>query len=145
MALIRTENWENGNNVTPVNFYLCDISGKEICESDGWYGNYNIHISDDGMEILIEDWIKRNSKTCGVPIILKYLEERLTGRLKLDRYISKSVRNEVLNKYNHTCVYCGSTDKLEIDHIIAVSKNGLSELSNLQVLCKSCNIKKSNK
>jgi len=145
MAYLRTEKWINGNSFTEVNFYSCDITGDEICESNGWFGNDKIHISDKGMELLLEDWIKRNSNNCGVPLILSYLEKRLTKKIKLDRYISKQIRIDVLNKYNHTCVFCGSKQNLEIDHILPVSKNGLSEFSNLQVLCKSCNIKKSNK
>lgn len=36
-------------------------------------------------------------------------------------------------------------DELEMDHIIPWSKGGKTELSNVQLLCKVCNIKKSNK
>jgi hypothetical protein len=145
MAYLRTEKWKNGDTTTPVNFYTCDITGNEICESDGWIGNDEIHISNSGFEILLEQWIKRNSNNCGAPIIIDYLEKRLTNKIKKDRYISKQLRIDILNKYRHTCVICGSVEKLEIDHIIPVSKMGISEFSNLQVLCKSCNIKKSNK
>ena len=145
MAYIRTEFVKNGYSVTAVRYYECDITGETICESDGWYGSNTIHISESGMEILIEDWIKRKSNSCGVPIILDYLSKRLTLRLSPNRYISKKTRKEVLDKYYHKCAYCGSTDRLEIDHIKPISKRGLSEFSNLQVLCKKCNLKKSNK
>lgn len=145
MAYLRTEYIKNCNTFSSVNYYECDITGKEICESDGWYGNCDIHISDNGMEILIEEWIKRNSCNCGIPIIMRYIEQRLTNKIKRNSYISKQLRNEVLKKYKHECVFCGSTEKLEIDHIKPVSKGGLSEFLNLQVLCKKCNVKKSNK
>ena len=36
-------------------------------------------------------------------------------------------------------------DELEMDHIFPWSKGGRTELSNAQLLCKPCNIKKSNK
>ena len=36
-------------------------------------------------------------------------------------------------------------DELEIDHIKPWSKGGATTLSNAQLLCKSCNVKKSNK
>jgi len=142
---LRTELWPNGTIKSPINYYKCDITGEEICECHGWYGNKNIHISESGMEILIEEWIKKNSNLCGVPIILYYLEQRLTNKIKPNRYISKSLRKKVLLKYKHKCNYCGSTENLEIDHINPVSKGGLNQFKNLQVLCKSCNINKSNK
>lgn len=37
-----------------------------------------------------------------------------------------------------------SFDEFEIDHIVAWSKGGKTTLDNAQLLCKSCNIKKSN-
>lgn len=36
-------------------------------------------------------------------------------------------------------------DEFEIDHILAWSKGGKTALTNAQLLCKSCNVKKSNK
>jgi 5-methylcytosine-specific restriction endonuclease McrA len=46
---------------------------------------------------------------------------------------------------NKKCNYCGSTENLQVDHIHPVSKGGKTELSNLQVLCRSCNASKGNK
>ena len=145
MSYLRTEKEINGDYFTNINYYSCDITKEEICESDGWYGNSLIHISNKGMEILIEDWINRNSNKCGIPIILKYIENRLTTKIRPDRFIPYYLKKKVLLKYKHKCRLCGSTDKLEFDHIKPVSKGGISELSNLQILCKNCNLKKSNK
>ena len=145
MAYSHTENVPNGDSFTLVDYYKCDITNVIFCESDGWYGNDIIHISEKGVEILLEDWIKRNSYECGIPAILKYLEIRLTNRRKPNKYISKKIRKNVLLKYKHKCVKCGSIEKLEIDHIKPVSKGGLSQFKNLQILCKACNVKKSNK
>jgi hypothetical protein len=41
------------------------------------------------------------------------------------------------------CVRCGSTKDLHFDHIIPVSKGGGSTEENIQILCQSCNLKKS--
>ena len=38
------------------------------------------------------------------------------------------------------CSLCGSTQKLQIDHILPVCNGGTNELSNLRILCKKCNI-----
>lgn len=40
------------------------------------------------------------------------------------------------------CEQCGSTTKLELDHIIPVFANGMSDDSNAQTLCKKCNMAK---
>lgn len=145
MAYLKTENWVNGDGFTAVDFYTCDITGNEICESHGWYGNDNIHISEEGVYALIEQWISRESNGILVPIFLEYLKGRFTNQIKPDRYIPKELRKRVLDKYVHKCCKCGSTERLEIDHIHPVSKKGLNEFSNLQVLCKPCNIRKGNK
>jgi hypothetical protein len=58
------------------------------------------------------------------------------------RYIGRELKAKVLDRDNTRCVYCGSTEDLEIDHIIPVSKGGESILENLQVLCRPCNRRK---
>lgn len=69
---------------------------------------------------------------------------------KTKRKISSKTKLEILQKYNFKCVSCGNSPannenvKLEIDHIVPISKAGSNDLDNLQVLCKQCNIKKFN-
>jgi 5-methylcytosine-specific restriction endonuclease McrA len=51
-------------------------------------------------------------------------------------------------KYNHTCLSCGKVEpdiKLELDHIVPLSKHGTNDISNIQPLCKSCNSSKGTK
>lgn len=40
------------------------------------------------------------------------------------------------------CAVCGSTDALTVDHIVPIARDGTNELSNLQLLCFGCNVKK---
>jgi len=63
--------------------------------------------------------------------------------------MSESMRYDILKRDNYKCQICGMTAKegakLQVDHIIPVSKGGKTEMSNLQTLCSRCNIGKSNK
>lgn len=57
------------------------------------------------------------------------------------RYISKKLRAEVFERAGNKCERCCSVYSLEIEHIKPIGKGGKSDLDNLMVLCKSCNIR----
>lgn len=59
--------------------------------------------------------------------------------------IPEKVRNEVWRRDEGKCVRCGSREKLEFDHIIPISKGGSNTARNIELLCESCNRKKSNR
>jgi hypothetical protein len=40
------------------------------------------------------------------------------------------------------CKHCRSTNDLTVDHIVAVVKGGKNLISNMQILCRSCNSRK---
>jgi len=64
---------------------------------------------------------------------------------KFYRSISPKLKKIVLDRYDDKCNECGREYHLQIDHIFPWSKGGLTEVDNLQVLCKKCNYEKSNK
>lgn len=59
------------------------------------------------------------------------------------RHIPREVRQRVWTLYGGQCVDCGAKDYLEFDHIIPVAKGGSNAESNIQLLCRRCNLKKS--
>jgi len=61
------------------------------------------------------------------------------------RRIPTEVKNQVLARDGHRCVICGSSDGIHFDHIIPVSKGGDNTIDNIQILCKDCNLRMSNK
>ncbi len=58
------------------------------------------------------------------------------------RYVAQDVREALLAEAGYRCVWCESTERLEIDHKIPISRGGTGDRDNLQVLCRSCNRKK---
>jgi hypothetical protein len=73
----------------------------------------------------------------------RFLGRLYTGYDNSRPPIPAEVRERVLSI--GYCVKCGSTKKLEVDHIIPFSKGGAHDESNFQCLCKSCNCRKNNK
>lgn len=58
------------------------------------------------------------------------------------RPVPQWMREYVFERDGYACLECGSTERLEADHIFPWSKGGLTVLENLQTLCKICNIRK---
>jgi len=59
--------------------------------------------------------------------------------------IPQDIMDKVWNRDGGKCVKCGSQENLEFDHIIPHSRGGATSYRNLQILCKKCNIQKTNK
>jgi 5-methylcytosine-specific restriction endonuclease McrA len=70
-------------------------------------------------------------------IFYDYREQRYSWNL-----YRRKRRPEVFARDINICKYCGSTESLEVDHIIPLARGGSNELDNLQILCKKCNRKK---
>ncbi|RFZ55663.1 HNH endonuclease [Mycobacterium marinum] len=64
--------------------------------------------------------------------------------------MTSKLRDSIKTRDNHTCRYCSVSLAaephllLEVDHVIPISKGGLSTPENLQTLCWRCNRTKSN-
>ena len=54
-------------------------------------------------------------------------------------------RAVVLERDGYTCVYCGSQERLHVDHSIPVSQGGSNIFDNLVTSCGSCNLSKASK
>lgn len=50
-----------------------------------------------------------------------------------------------IQAFDNKCAYCGTASKLSMDHIVPISKGGLSEPCNIIPACQSCNSSKQNK
>lgn len=69
---------------------------------------------------------------CAIP--LKERESRIP--------FSEEIRDKVFRRDGYRCVKCGAhrdQKRLEVDHIIPISKGGTNDIGNLQTLCWECN------
>lgn len=76
-------------------------------------------------------------------------EAVLSGNIKLlnARNFTKEDKKWAYSRQKHRCTYCKkeyNIEDMQGDHIIPWSKGGKTTRDNLQMLCKECNIKKSN-
>lgn len=60
-------------------------------------------------------------------------------------HVTTATRKRILARDRHQCVQCGSTERLEVDHILNVARGGTHDLDNLQTLCADCHATKTAK
>jgi 5-methylcytosine-specific restriction endonuclease McrA len=76
----------------------------------------------------------------------RYHQHVATSHIK--RKISKEANAyKILDKefkklYSSPCAFCGSTEKITMDHIVPISRSGNHSIGNLQPLCRRCNSSK---
>lgn len=99
--------------------------------------------------LMIADVIDGNSMS---PALLRHREKgrERAARRRAIMDVSESewygLRNAVLRRDGQVCTYCGDTDgPHHIDHVVPLSRGGLSVLSNLVVACYACNASKRDK
>jgi len=59
-----------------------------------------------------------------------------------DEHFTQEEFVALCEKYNNTCLGCGSTDKLEADHVVSLVSGGPDGIDNIQPLCRICNATK---
>ena len=70
------------------------------------------------------------------------MSRRHVSRLDSRRWAR--IRLQVLDRDRWRCVKCGKAGRLEVDHIVSISRGGDPwNPANLQALCRSCHLAKS--
>ena len=54
---------------------------------------------------------------------------------RLQGYLWEEIRQRILERDHFRCVSCGSQDRCEVDHVVAIALGGTDEDDNLQTLC----------
>ena len=82
---------------------------------------------------------------------VRYLSESVQFRNSAEgqrRLMTSKLRHQIIERDEYTCQQCGNSTNqepnllLEVDHIIPVSKGGITTEDNLQTLCWKCNRRK---
>lgn len=125
---------------------------KEVVKPLSKY-NYKVYNRNFGSwNNTLKEFAKFAGKKGGIKIRKKnmpLLKKKL--RSGLYKPVSKSMRFEIFKRDNYKCRICGRSPSLNpgvilhIDHIIPVVKGGRTSPGNLQTLCSSCNLGKSDR
>jgi|GEM_PF-2776371 len=87
-----------------------------------------------------------NSLTIDIPNILKYREVNAARVLDVSSIEWRVLRKAVFKRDSFTCQYCGKpVEKPDCDHVMPLSRGGLSTMDNLVTACPSCNRSKNDK
>ena len=64
---------------------------------------------------------------------------------KVNALIAPVDEKKIYALCNNRCAYCGSAERLTLDHVVALANGGSHTEDNLVVACKSCNSSKGQK
>lgn len=144
-----------------INGVVC--KGKLCTSCNQWKESKHFHKFkrlSDGLEIYCKECRKKTSKEYysteqGKENAYKNALKRRSNKNHV--IFTKHQRKQLLDRDNWKCQNCGikvhdrsiddwnTPDKAHIDHMIPISKGGKSVPSNLQTLCRSCNLSKHDK
>lgn len=120
-------------------------SGKHRDKTLWWYQD-EFYVENDGYtseEVQLLLWEKEKKRRRKFQRLKKeMLSEHALEDARRER-IPEDVRIFVWRRDEARCVQCGSQKNLEFDHMIPVSKGGGNTARNIQLLCETCNRRKS--
>ncbi len=93
-------------------------------------------------KLIFLDTMRKKKRKAEYLVARKDVPEDEAGYIR--QPILEEVRHEVWRRDRGRCARCGSVHNLEFDHIVPVSHGGANTARNIQLLCESCNRRKSN-
>ena len=71
---------------------------------------------------------------------------RLLHYVRVPRAVKRKIsRRALFARDGHKCVYCGSSGRLTLDHVVPRSRGGDSVWQNVVTSCAPCNLRKGNR
>jgi len=88
------------------------------------------------------DYYRANKAAIRQKYRAQYAANRLALLLKWGRGLNDADASALLAEHADGCVFCGSHERLELDHKMPKSRGGPNTRENLQWLCRLCNAAK---
>ncbi|HQE49833.1 MAG TPA: HNH endonuclease [Fervidobacterium sp.] len=123
--------------------YHNELKEKWKQENPGYHKEYRIK-NRDKMQRASRLWMKNNPERAKI-IRANAKNRRRAREEKVESTLTSDEWESILKKYNYRCAYCGSGEKIEMDHVVPISKGGGHTFENVVPACRSCNASKSNK
>ena len=136
--------FENMTAQEDVTNFLCDIPGlrDQSVEDVEALVQRIVHIAPqpvvEGVSQKDAIHVKEALEWRGANVKIKEAVARSNGAARREA-IPVAVRREVWQRDGGRCVDCGSRERLEYDHIIAVVNGGSNTARNLELRCEKCN------
>ena len=130
--------WQVSDNINQIHWSDEEILEIKTFLEDGlyWPTSFFDAQSVEKLKIAVKEVEARNA----------YKASYEFRRLEASLYTNNpKIRQFIFARDGRVCKTCGTNRILTLDHIIPVSRGGVDHVENLQVLCRSCNSKKSNK
>lgn len=86
------------------------------------------------------DWAQRNPDKARAGSLLYYRRKVQNGGR-----LSGADKAALFEEADHRCLVCGTSEELQLDHVVPVSAGGSNDRGNRQVLCRRHNAEKGNR
>lgn len=117
------------------------ISGRRYWHFQNWFYWENEGLNADQVYALITTRQQRRTQQIERAEAMVAMGSVPRGSTPRTR-IPDDVKQYVMKRDSGLCQGCGSTEEIQYDHIIPVSRGGSSNVENLQILCGPCNRRK---
>jgi 5-methylcytosine-specific restriction endonuclease McrA len=125
--------------ITLMNKAWADKNPDKVKKAKSEWASRNI----ESLRVKSREWSKKNPDKAKILV-----QNRRARRLASGTRLSYGITRKVLNEQGHKCpgcLTCLDSTPFHIDHFTPLVLGGLHDDNNIQILCASCNLKKSKK
>lgn len=119
-------------SVVDATALLVDLVEAELIDADVMSGPVTVY--------RLHGWATRQyTSDASKERVKRYRERRKQSGLPQQHHVTHKQRAAILAKTGGKCGYCGTTEKITIDHMVPVGRGGTDDPDNLMPACRPCN------